>query len=52
VKQNLFLAISKVLVQRFKDSNLAGTTSGFTDRVIRLLEKTRFVGQANEDSAS
>jgi len=52
VKQDLFLAISKTLVQQFKDSNLAGTESGFTDRVIRLLEKTRFVGQADENSAS
>jgi type I restriction enzyme R subunit len=52
VKQDLFLSISKTLVKQFKDTNLAGTQSGFTDRVIRLLEKTRFVGHANEDSAS
>ena len=52
VKQNLFLAITRVLVQRFKDANLQKPDTGFTERAIRLLEKTRFVGEANEDASS
>jgi len=52
VKGDLFLAITKVLVQQFKDANLHMPATGFAERVMRLLEKTRFVGQADEDSAS
>ena len=52
MKSNLFLGITTVLVQQFKDANLHMPASGFTDRAMRLLEKTRFVGKADEDSAS
>ncbi|HEY7153839.1 MAG TPA: type I restriction endonuclease subunit R [Gemmataceae bacterium] len=44
VRQALFLGITMVLVQQFKDANLHLPATGFVDRVIRLLEKTRFVG--------
>jgi hypothetical protein len=33
-----------VLVQQFKEANLHMPATGFVARVIRLLEKTRFVG--------
>jgi type I restriction enzyme R subunit len=52
VKSELFLAITKVLVQQFKDANLHMPATGFAERVMRLLEKTRFVGQTDEVSAS
>lgn len=52
VKQNLFLAITRLLVQRFRNANLQKPDTGFTERAIRLLEKTRFVGEANEESSS
>ncbi len=51
VKSDLFFGITKVLVQQFKDANLHMPATGFADRAMRLLEKTRFVGQADEDSA-
>jgi type I restriction enzyme R subunit len=52
VKIDLFRAITTVLVQQFKAANLHTPDTGFADRVIRLLEKTRFEGRADEDSAS
>ena len=44
VKQSLFLEITATLVQQFKDANLQMPATGFVERAIRLLEKTRFVG--------
>lgn len=52
VKSDLFLAITKVLVQQFKAANLHMPATGFSERAMRLLEKTRFVGQTDEDRAS
>jgi len=52
VKQALFLGITIALVQQFNDANLHGLSTGFVDRAMRLLEKTRFVGNADENSAS
>ena len=52
VKADLFLGITTVLVQQFKAANLHMPATGFAERVIRLLEKTRFVGKANESSTS
>ena len=46
------IAITTELVQKFKDANVHMPATGFVDRAIRLLEKTRFVGKADEDSAS
>ncbi len=51
VKGALFLAITTALVQQFKDANLHMPATGFAERAIRLLEKTRFVGKTDEDSA-
>lgn len=42
VKQTLFLELTTTLVQNFKDANLHLPQSGFIERVIRLLERTRF----------
>lgn len=50
VKSDLFLGITTVLVQQFKDANLHMPATGFVERAMRLLEKTRFVGKAHEDS--
>jgi type I restriction enzyme R subunit len=44
VKTELFLGITTVLVQQFKGANLHMPATGFTERAMRLLEKTRFVG--------
>jgi type I restriction enzyme R subunit len=44
VKQSLFLEFTATLVQQFKDANLHMPATGFVERAIRLLEKTRFVG--------
>ncbi len=52
VKSDLFLGITTVLVQQFKDSNLHMPATGFTERAMRLLEKTRFVGNTDEGTAS
>jgi type I restriction enzyme R subunit len=52
LKAELFLAITTALFQQFKDANLHMPATGFVDRAMRLLEKTRFVGKADEDSAS
>ena len=52
VKSDLFLGITTVLVQQFKDANLHMPATGFVERAMRLLEKTRFVGKADEVSAS
>jgi type I restriction enzyme R subunit len=52
VKSELFLAITAVLVQQFKEANLHMPATGFVERSIRLLQKTRFVGRADEDSAT
>ena len=48
IKSDLFLGITTVLVQQFKDANLHMPATGFTERAMRLLEKTRFVGKADE----
>jgi type I restriction enzyme, R subunit len=52
VKADLFLGITTVLVQQFKDANLHMPVTGFTERAMRLLEKTRFVGNVDGSSAS
>jgi hypothetical protein len=52
VKQALFLGITTVLVQEFKDANLHMPATGFAERAMRLLEKTRYVGKADDGSAS
>lgn len=52
VKSELFLGITTALVQQFKDANLHMPATGFAERAMRLLEKTRFVGKADEDRAS
>jgi hypothetical protein len=52
VKSDLFLGITTVLVQQFKDANLHMPATGFAERAMRLLEKSRFVGKADEDGAS
>ena len=52
VKSELFLAITAVLVQQFKEANLHMPATGFVERSIRLLQKTRFVGREDEDSAT
>lgn len=51
-KQEIFLAITKALVQQHRDANLHPPATGFVDRAIRLLEKTRYVGttEPNADS--
>ena len=52
VKAELFLAITRVLVQQFKDANLHMPATGFAERAMRLLEKTRFVGKTDENRDS
>jgi type I restriction enzyme R subunit len=52
VKSDLFLAITTVLVQGFRDANLHMPATGFVERAMRLLEKTRFVGKTDEGCAS
>lgn len=52
VKAELFLAITKVLVQQFKDAGLHMPATGFAERAIRLFEKTRFVGSADDSGTS
>jgi type I restriction enzyme R subunit len=52
VKQALFLGITTVLVQQFNDASLHMPVTGFTERAMRLLEKTRYVGKADDGSAS
>ena len=52
VKAELFLAITRVLVQQFKDANLHMLATGFAERAMRLLEKTRFVGKIDESRDS
>jgi type I restriction enzyme, R subunit len=52
VKSDLFLAITTTLVQQFKDAALHTPATGFVERVVRLLEKTRFVGKPDEGNAS
>jgi type I restriction enzyme R subunit len=42
VKQTLFLELTTMLVQQFKEANLHLPQSGFVERAIRLLERTRF----------
>ena len=44
VKNDLFLAITTVLVQQYRNADLHKPATGFVERAIRLLEKTRFVG--------
>ena len=51
-KSDLFLAITTALVQRFKDAALHMPATGFVERVSRLLEKTRFVGNPDDRNAS
>lgn len=50
VKSNLFLGITTALVQNFKAADLHMPATGFTERAIRLLEKTRFLGKTDEKS--
>jgi hypothetical protein len=50
VRSDLFLGITTVLVQQFKGANLHMPATGFAERAMRLLEKTRFSGKFNEDS--
>ena len=52
VKADLFLGITTALVQQFKDANLHMPATGFAERAMRLLEKTRFVGKADEGITS
>ena len=52
VKSELFLGITTALVQQFEDANLHMPATGFAERAVRLLEKTRFVGKADEAGAS
>lgn len=52
VKAELFLGITTALVQQFTDANLHMPATGFAERAMRLLEKTRFVGKADEGSTS
>jgi type I restriction enzyme R subunit len=52
VKSDLFLAITTALVQQFKDAALHMPATGFVERVLRLLEKTRFVGNPDDRTAS
>lgn len=42
VKQALFLALTTVLKQQFESAQLHPPATGFVERTIRLLEKTRF----------
>ena len=51
VKQNLFREITIALVQQFKDAVLHMPATGFVERVLRLLEKTRFIGKPDEGNA-
>lgn len=52
VKQNLFREITTLLYQQFKPANLHQPASGFVERAIRLLEKTQFVGDFDQDGNS
>ena len=52
IRSDLFQEITGVLYQQFKEANLHAPATGFVERAIRLLEKTRFVGNTDEDSAS
>jgi hypothetical protein len=52
VKSDLFLGITTALVQHFKDANLHMPATGFVERSMRLLEKTRFVSKADEENTS
>jgi type I restriction enzyme R subunit len=52
VKCELFVAITTTLVREFKGANLYTPATGFVDRAIRLLEKTRFIGRADEGTRS
>jgi hypothetical protein len=45
------LGITTALVQQFKEANLHMPSTGFVERALRLLEKTRFIGNADEDAA-
>ncbi|WP_417733005.1 type I restriction endonuclease subunit R [Rosistilla oblonga] len=49
---DLYLALTTVLVRDFKDSGLQSPASGFVDRAIRLLEKTRFGSEARNANDS
>jgi type I restriction enzyme R subunit len=51
-KSELFLGITTVLVQEFKFADLHMPATGFAERAMRLLEKTRFVGNLDEDTTS
>ena len=52
IKSDLFLDVTTVLVQQFKEANLHMPATGFAERAIRLLERTRFVRKVDGDSAS
>lgn len=51
LKQNLFLELTKVLVQKHSGADLHKPATGFVDRAIRLLERTRFLGKTEPDAA-
>jgi len=46
VRQELYLNLTALLFQQYKDAGLYLPAMGFVDRVIRLLEKTRFAGDS------
>lgn len=52
VKSELFLAVTTALVQQFNDVRLHMPTTGFVERSVRLLEKTRFSGKGNDGATS
>ena len=52
IKSDLFLDVTTVLVQQFKEANLHMPATGFAERAIRLPERTRFVRKIDGDSAS
>ena len=52
VRSDLFLGITTALVQQFKDANLHMPATGFVERAMRLLERTRFVGKVDDGSAA
>jgi len=52
VKQKLFLALTSILVQQFSEAGLHSPSTGFVDRVIRLLQKTRFEGEFQKNGSA
>ena len=52
LKADLFQEITGVLYQQFKEANLHPPATGFAERVIRLLEKTRFSAAPEDNGGS